>query len=649
MGSKEVEFQIVEKGETGETIEITSKSEMRLAYTAVERLAVELTTNVNYRNLTAEIVSETEGWLTYTIARPTEGGAETDVTAYFSMAQNDGETPREATVTIKGVKNGTAVLKVTQLPKSKIEPEKLAYFLDVEAQTLDIPVTANVEFDVTVSEGATGWFTYNNADDSGLHFTVEALVNGSARSCDVVLTEKNAPDNAEALAVNINITQKPKGLIECVADMRRSRCYFPFLKNGGALNSLKNGTMEALVNIQETRVSGSLSTIMGVEGKFLLRLGDVNVPWNQIQLAMQGGNRTDTKLKLSELDRWYHVAVTWDDTFAYFYIDGELLYRTGISNYSGFNLGVAYGGSESDYNRAFWIGYAYNADRFFPGYMAEVRVWNRTLTKEEINAENHFYSVPVDSEGLVGYWKLNDGAGQIIKDHSPSGNSMLGEINVHSSGGQQIGDPGMNWVGKNIGMGCGSRAGKMEQHNSGKPFVKQKLCVGCHACAKICAHGAPTFGPDNKATIDTDKCVGCARCLAVCPKDAIQCMYDEAPSILNYKIAEYTKAVVDGRPCFHVSLVMDVSPNCDCHGENDVPIVPNVGMFASFDPVALDQACIDAVLAQPKMPNSVIGSGEACQCEDHFKAAHPDTDWEAALIHSEKIGLGSREYELVKI
>ena len=213
---------------------------------------------------------------------------------------------------------------------------------------------------------------------------------------------------------------------------------------------------------------------------------------------------------------------------------------------------------------------------------------------------------------------------------------------THFKGHEQAGFGGCL---KNIGMGCGSRAGKMEQHNSGKPFVKQKKCVGCHACAKICAHGAPTFAADNQAS----KCVGCARCLAVCPKDALQCMYDEAPSILNYKIAEYTKAVVDGRPCFHVSLVMDVSPNCDCHGENDVPIVPNVGMFASFDPVALDQACIDAVLAQPKMPNSVIGSGEACQCEDYFKAAHPDTDWEAALIHSEKIGLGSREYELVKI
>ena len=446
MGSKQVEFQIVEKGEVPETIEITSKAEMRLAYTAEERLAVELSTNVNYRDLTAEIVSEAEGWLTYTIARPTEGGADTDVTAYFSMAKNDGETPREATVTIKGVKNGAAVLKVTQLPQSKIEPEKLAYFLDVEAQTLDIPVTANVEFDVTVGEGADGWFTYNNADDSGLHFTVEALVDGSARSCEVVLTEKNAPDNAEPLTVNIKISQKSKGLIECVADMRRARCYFPYLKNANALNGLKNGAMEALVNIQDTRVAGSLSTIMGIEGKFLLRLGDVGVPWNQIQLAMSGENRTDAKLELSELDRWYHVAVTWDDTFAYFYVDGELLYQAGISNYSGFNLGVAYGGSESDWNRAFWIGYAYNADRFFPGYMAEVRVWNRTLTKEEINAENHFYSVPVDSEGLVGYWKLNDGAGAIVKDSSPSGNDMVGEINVRSSNGQQIGDEGMNWV-----------------------------------------------------------------------------------------------------------------------------------------------------------------------------------------------------------
>ena len=203
---------------------------------------------------------------------------------------------------------------------------------------------------------------------------------------------------------------------------------------------------------------------------------------------------------------------------------------------------------------------------------------------------------------------------------------------------------------KNIGMGCGSRAGKMEQHNSGKPFVKQKKCIGCRACARICAHGAPQFGADGKATIDTDKCVGCARCLAVCPKDAIQCLYDEAPAILNKKIAEYTKAVVDGRPCFHVSLVVDVSPNCDCHAENDVPIVPDVGMFASFDPVALDQACADAVLAQTPAPNSALFD-EGCDCSsgDYFHAAHPDTDWAVCLEHAEKIGIGSRDYELITI
>ena len=218
---------------------------------------------------------------------------------------------------------------------------------------------------------------------------------------------------------------------------------------------------------------------------------------------------------------------------------------------------------------------------------------------------------------------------------------------THFKGHEQA---GMGGVLKNIGMGCGSRAGKMEQHNSGKPFVKEKKCIGCKACAKICAHGAPQFGPDGKASIDMDKCVGCGRCLAVCPKDAIDCLYDEAPTILNKKIAEYTKAVVDGRPCFHVSLVLDISPNCDCHAENDVPIAADVGMFASFDPVALDQACADAVVSQPPMRGSVLfDEGCDCNCGDIFKAAHPDTHWQSCLEHAEKLGLGSRKYELIKI
>lgn len=202
---------------------------------------------------------------------------------------------------------------------------------------------------------------------------------------------------------------------------------------------------------------------------------------------------------------------------------------------------------------------------------------------------------------------------------------------------------------KNIGMGCGSRAGKMEQHNAGKPHVAEKHCIGCGQCRKICAHGAPII-ENGKAHIDHDRCVGCGRCIAVCPKDAVRIDWDESTTNLNCKIAEYTKAVVDGRPCFHISLVIDVSPNCDCRSENDMAIVPNVGMFASFDPVALDMACVDAVNAQTPLRGSAADDAHAkAHVHDHFQRLHPDTNWRSCLEHGEKIGIGSREYELIKI
>ena len=200
---------------------------------------------------------------------------------------------------------------------------------------------------------------------------------------------------------------------------------------------------------------------------------------------------------------------------------------------------------------------------------------------------------------------------------------------------------------KNIGMGCGSRAGKMEQHNAGKPHVVQKHCVGCKMCTKICAHNAISV-QDRKAAIDHSKCVGCGRCIAVCARNAITVNFDESHTNLSRKMSEYAKAVVDGRPCFHISLIIDVSPNCDCRAENDAAIVPNVGMFASFDPVALDMACVDAVNTQPILRGSAADIGD-CHDQDHFHCIHPDTDWMSCLEHAEKLGLGTREYELIKI
>ena len=200
---------------------------------------------------------------------------------------------------------------------------------------------------------------------------------------------------------------------------------------------------------------------------------------------------------------------------------------------------------------------------------------------------------------------------------------------------------------KNLGMGCGSRAGKMEMHSAGKPFVKERKCVGCGMCLKVCAHDAITI-EDNKASINHDKCVGCGRCIGICKMDAVRPAEDEANDIMNCKIAEYAKAVVDGRPQFHISLVMDVSPYCDCHGENDAPIVPDVGMFVSFDPVALDVACADAVNKQPVCHDSVLGEVEHVH-HDHFTDIFPETNWKSCIEHAKKLGLGSDEYELIQI
>lgn len=205
---------------------------------------------------------------------------------------------------------------------------------------------------------------------------------------------------------------------------------------------------------------------------------------------------------------------------------------------------------------------------------------------------------------------------------------------------------------KNLGMGCGSRAGKKEQHSSGKPRVEESLCRGCRKCQKECANGGLVYNEQTrKMTVDQGNCVGCGRCLGACNFDAIIFENDGAMSDLNCKMAEYTKAVVDGRPQFHISLIVDVSPNCDCHQENDAPIIPNVGMLCSFDALALDQACVDLCLKQIPLDNSQLGdhmhADDFVDHHDHFCNNNPESEYKSCLEHAEKIGLGSRDYELI--
>ncbi len=205
---------------------------------------------------------------------------------------------------------------------------------------------------------------------------------------------------------------------------------------------------------------------------------------------------------------------------------------------------------------------------------------------------------------------------------------------------------------KNIGMGCGSRAGKKEQHSNGKPSIDPEACRGCKRCQKECANNGLEFNEETKKmTVNMDNCVGCGRCLGACTFDAIEFVNDAATKEQNCRMAEYTKAVIDGRPNFHISLIVDVSPNCDCHAENDAPILPNIGMFASFDPLALDQACVDACLKCDPLPNSQLSDRmhreDFCDHHDHFENTTPDSEYKTCLDHAAKIGLGNREYELI--
>ena len=229
----------------------------------------------------------------------------------------------------------------------------------------------------------------------------------------------------------------------------------------------------------------------------------------------------------------------------------------------------------------------------------------------------------------------------------------------HFKGHEQAGFGGAL---KNLGMGSASVGGKLELHSASQPMIDAENCIGCRICEKYCRHDAVKV-VDKKAVIGYDKCVGCGQCVAVCQKSAAVVKDYETSDVLNSKIAEYAYAVVNGKPSFHISFIMNVSPNCDCWNHNDAALVPDIGIAASFDPVALDCACADLVIAAPSLKGNAISDkdsahahGEECGCghhhhkgDDKFRIVHPDTNWKAGVEYGEQIGLGNRSYELINV
>jgi len=199
---------------------------------------------------------------------------------------------------------------------------------------------------------------------------------------------------------------------------------------------------------------------------------------------------------------------------------------------------------------------------------------------------------------------------------------------------------------KNLGMGCASRAGKLDMHSTTRPHVKPS-CTACGVCVSWCPEDAITVG--EVAVIDDGKCIGCAECIAVCPTKAVGIRWNESTDTCQMKMVEYACAVVAtklGRAGY-INFITDVHPVCDCFGTEKVSIVPDIGVVASLDPVAIDQAAYDLVNEAPAAAGELSDGYRAGS--DKFRDLHPDVDPTVQLRHAEELGLGTRNYELIEI
>lgn len=247
---------------------------------------------------------------------------------------------------------------------------------------------------------------------------------------------------------------KEASLVNCVAELKSNRAW-PVWDNFDKVKNLETFTMEALINCHAFNNDSKIETVMGVEDHFLIRIGDVTIPSNQIQIACAykdvEGNSTlradlsDASLQL-KADRWYHLAVTFNRGVIQVYIDGRLraekdlsvigtVVRDGVQvpvEFKSVDFSAPHSDESDGKPRCFWVGYSYDDKRSLDGMIAETRLWNKVLTAEEINAPNHFYKLyPSDIDAsLLAYWKFDDAAGKTAKDYSSYGNNLSADHDI---------------------------------------------------------------------------------------------------------------------------------------------------------------------------------------------------------------------------
>ncbi|MCF6248993.1 MAG: DUF362 domain-containing protein [Desulfobacula sp.] len=207
---------------------------------------------------------------------------------------------------------------------------------------------------------------------------------------------------------------------------------------------------------------------------------------------------------------------------------------------------------------------------------------------------------------------------------------------------------------KNLGMGCASRRGKLDQHSNVSPKIKRKTCIGCRECENHCPSQAIYLKEnklkEKKAYIDKTKCIGCAECIVRCPTESVNINWNQTVPVFLEKMMEYTLGVLKDKKnkTLFINFITDIAPKCDCLPYSEAPIVNNVGVLASTDPVAIDQAGADLVNQQQALPNTSLKTNHK-PGEDKFKGLYPSVDWEHQLDYAESLSLGTRKYKLIKL
>jgi len=205
---------------------------------------------------------------------------------------------------------------------------------------------------------------------------------------------------------------------------------------------------------------------------------------------------------------------------------------------------------------------------------------------------------------------------------------------------------------KNVGMGLGSRSGKQMMHADLVPKIVAKKCVGCGLCVEWCPTDSLSLvdrkGRDMPLSVlKKETCIGCGECVVTCPHEAIKISWSGAPQSVQEKTVEFAWAAINKKreKTGAINFLMDISPDCDCLSRSDASIVPDIGILASDDLVAIDRASIDLINQQPSLRNTAIPEDKLGE-DDKFGTLH-GVDWTPQFEYAEQIGLGSASYKLI--